>query len=62
MTASRAMLTSTLSCLLLGCASPSVQYTKLQPPEKAAPGAQELTSRVVYEQFDGDRFQAASIC
>ncbi|WP_428840055.1 hypothetical protein [Burkholderia cenocepacia] len=22
----------------------------------------ELTSRVVYEQFDGDRFQAASIC
>ncbi len=26
-----------------------------------APGG-ELTSRVVYEQFDGDRFQAASIC
>lgn len=22
----------------------------------------ELTSRVVYEQFDGDRFQAASFC
>ncbi|CAB3970534.1 TPA: hypothetical protein ACK3Q6_005660 [Burkholderia cepacia] len=43
MTASRAMLTSTLSCLLLGCASPSVQYTKLQPSEKAAPGAQTPT-------------------
>ncbi len=25
-------------------------------------GLHELTSRVVYEQFDGDRFQAASIC
>ncbi len=25
-------------------------------------GRFELTSRVVYEQFDGDRFQAASIC
>ncbi|EIF30592.1 hypothetical protein BCh11DRAFT_06086 [Burkholderia sp. Ch1-1] len=27
-----------------------------------APNPRELTSRVVYEQFDGDRFQAASIC
>ncbi|VWC82314.1 hypothetical protein BLA39750_01293 [Burkholderia lata] len=38
MAATRAMLTSMLSCILLGCASPSVQYTKLKETDPTASG------------------------
>lgn len=40
MAASRVLLPTVLSCILMGCASPSVQYTKLQTDKPAAPGAQ----------------------